>query len=192
MSLTEARRKKNKGLIGRRELLDESGISKALRSIAEEILKHQSNPEDLVLIGIRTGGVYLAKRLRDFLKEQLKRDVPCGTMDITLYRDDVFTGLPRPEVGSTELPCSIQGKVVILIDDVLFTGRTIRAALEELMEFGRPKKVELAVLVDRGHRELPIQPDYVGLTTETTRGQTVRVMLRELEEADGVVVYEKA
>ena len=192
MSIEEMRRKKNEGLVKRRDLLDEAGVALALHRIAQKILEKHSDPKKLAIIGIRTGGAYLAQRLRDLIQAQLKSDVPLGAMDITLYRDDVFTGLPRPEVGPTEIPCSLPGKTVLLVDDVLFTGRTIRAALEELMEFGRPDKVELAVLVDRGHREIPIQADYVGLSVETTREQTVRVKFHELGEPDQVLLCEKA
>ena len=185
------RRKKSEGLLEQRKLLDKAGILGVLRNIAQKILERHPDWRNLVLVGIRTGGVHLAKRIQGLIKEQVGLDVPCGAMDITLYRDDIFTSLPRPEVGPTELPCSLQGMVVILVDDVLFTGRTIRAALEELVEFGRPKRVELAVLVDRGHREIPIQPDYVGLSVETTREQSVRVELAEFGEADQAVLYEK-
>ena len=191
MALKESHRKKTGGLLEQRKLLDKAGILGALRSIAQKILERHPDRKNLVLIGIRTGGVHLAKRLQELIKEQVGLDIPCGAMDITLYRDDIFTSLPRPEVGPTELPCSLQGMVVILVDDVLFTGRTIRAALEELVEFGRPKRVELAVLIDRGHREIPVQPDYVGLLIETTREQSVRVELAELGEADQVILYEK-
>ena len=191
MALNESGRKKSEGLLEQRKLLDIDGILRALRSIAQKILECHPDRKNIVLIGIRTGGVHLAKRLQELIKEQVGLDIPCGAMDITLYRDDIFTSLPRPEVGTTELPCSLQGMVVVLVDDVLFTGRTIRAALEELVEFGRPKRVELAVLIDRGHREIPIQPDYVGLRIETTREQSVRVELAELGEADQVILYEK-
>ena len=191
MPMEETRRRKNEGLVQQRQLLDKAGISEALRSIAQKILEHYPNPKDLVLLGIRTGGVYLAERIRKLLQEQSGLAVPCGTMDITLYRDDVFTGLPRPEVGPTDLPCSLQDKAVILVDDVLFTGRTIRAALDEIIEFGRPQCVRLAVLIDRGHREFPIQADYVGLKVEATRDETVRVMLPELGEPDKVVLCVK-
>jgi pyrimidine operon attenuation protein/uracil phosphoribosyltransferase len=192
MTLEEMRRKKAEGLVVRRQLLDKAGIARALRSVAQKILEHHAERDKLVLLGIRTGGVHLAKRLRDLIRAQIKIDIPLGAMDITLYRDDVFKGLPRPEVGPTEIPGSIHGKAVILVDDVLYTGRTIRAALEELMEFGRPERVELAVLVDRGHRELPIQADYVGLNVVTGRDESIRVLLHELGETDEVVLCERS
>jgi len=179
-------------LVERREILDANGIARALRRIAHEIVERNRGASNLLLVGIRTGGVYLAERLRALLKEIEGRELPCGIVDITLYRDDVFRGLPRPEVGPTELPLPIEDQVVVLVDDVLYTGRTVRAALDVLMEFGRPRAVELAVLVDRGHRELPIRPDYVGVTVQTTRSESVRVMLREGgDPADRVVLREK-
>ena len=191
MTIDEQRRKKSEGLVTKRELLNRAGIARALRSIAQKVLERHPDPARLMIVGIRTGGAHLAVRLRDLMNAQSKADIPFGAVDITLYRDDVFTGLLRPEVGPTDLSGSLGNKTVILVDDVLFTGRTIRAALDELMDFGRPDRVQLAVLVDRGHRELPIQADFVGLTVETTREQTVRVMLDELGETDKVVLCER-
>jgi pyrimidine operon attenuation protein / uracil phosphoribosyltransferase len=166
-------------LFEKRELLDQAGINRALKRMAHEIVERNVAAGAVVLVGIRTAGVPLAERLGGFIRDtgdDLR--VELGAMDITLYRDDVFVGLPKPEVGSTELPGhTIAGKTVILVDDVLYTGRTIRAALDALMDYGRPRAVQLAVLVDRGHRELPIQPDFVGLKVETTRQQSVKVML---------------
>jgi pyrimidine operon attenuation protein/uracil phosphoribosyltransferase len=148
-----------------------------------------------VLVGIRTAGVPLAERLCTYIAEtgELSPTRPAlGIVDITLYRDDVFVGLPKPEVGPTELPHhTIDGRTVVLVDDVLFTGRTIRAALDALMDYGRPRSVQLAVLVDRGHRELPIQPDYVGLTVQTSRRQSIKVVLSEVGELDRVILREK-
>src|SRR5262249_16298227 len=143
---------------------------------------HAQGP--LVLVGIRTAGVPLAERLQRLVEEigeLAPRRPELGAIDITLYRDDVFEGLPKPEVGSTELPGhTIGGRTVVLVDDVLYPGRTIRAALDALMDYGRPRAVQLAVLVDRGHRELPIQPDYVGVAVQTSRSQSVKVTLSEL------------
>jgi pyrimidine operon attenuation protein / uracil phosphoribosyltransferase len=175
----------------RRELLDEAGIARTLRRMAHEIAERHAGGEDLALVGIRTGGLVLAERLVALLRDAGSQAVPLGAIDITLYRDDVFQGLPRPEVGSTELPFALPGKTVVLIDDVLYTGRTIRAALDALVDYGRPRAVELAVLVDRGHRELPIQADYVGQRVTTTRDESVRVLLRELGEPDRVVLRAK-
>jgi len=172
-------------------LLDADAVQRTLRRIAHEV--HERNPSERppLLVGIRTGGAFLAERLGRLLGEIEGRDIPVGAIDITLYRDDVFHGLPRPEVGPTQLPGSIEGRRIVLVDDVLYTGRTVRAALEELVEFGRPEAVQLCVLVDRGHRELPIQPDYVGLIVQTTRDESVRVMLGERGEVDSVVLRER-
>jgi pyrimidine operon attenuation protein / uracil phosphoribosyltransferase len=181
-------------LVERRELLDAAGIQRALRRIAHEIVERNAKaPQPLVLVGIRTAGVPLAERLKRLIAETRELAEPeLGAIDITLYRDDVFEGLPKPEVGSTELPHhSIAGRTVVLVDDVLYTGRTIRAALDALMDYGRPRAVQLAVLVDRGHRELPIQPDYVGLVVQTTRTESVKVTLAELGTVDRVVLREK-
>jgi len=188
-----SRRPPDAHLVERRELLDAAGIARALRRIAHEIVERNGGVADLVLVGIRTGGVPLARRIAREI-EAAERSAPeVGAVDITLYRDDVFVGLPKPEIGPTEIPGqSIAGKKVVLVDDVLYTGRTIRAALDALMDFGRPRAVELAVLVDRGMRELPIAPDYVGLKLSTTRDQSVRVNLVEVDGEDRAVLREKA
>ena len=175
----------------RRELLDEAGIARILRRVAHEIVERHQGGAGVALVGIHTGGYVLAERLTRLLHTVEGAEVPLGAVDITLYRDDVFVGLPRPEVGATELPFALPGKTIVLVDDVLYTGRTVRAALDALNDYGRPRAVELAVLVDRGHRELPIQADYVGLRVETARTESVRVMLRELGEPDRVVLREK-
>jgi pyrimidine operon attenuation protein/uracil phosphoribosyltransferase len=191
MSKTTKRDRKEEGLVFRRELLDETGMARVLRRIATEILERNGGTRDLALVGIRTGGVFLAERLRRLVHEIEGHEVPMGIIDITLYRDDVFVGLPKPEVGMTELPFAVQGKVVVLVDDVLYTGRTVRAALDALMEFGRPRQVQLAVLCDRGLRELPIHADYVGITVQTTRRESVRVTLAETGETDRIILREK-
>lgn len=181
-------------LIERREILDAAGIDRALGAIADAIAARDGIGE-VALVGIRTGGLFLAQRLQRLLQARLGSAapaVPLGAIDIALYRDDVLEGLPRPEVGPTELPFSLPGKIIVLVDDVLYTGRTVRAALAELCDYGRPRAVQLAVLVDRGHRELPICADYVGLKVETERRQQVRVLLRERGEADRVVLRERA
>jgi pyrimidine operon attenuation protein / uracil phosphoribosyltransferase len=180
-------------LIEKRELLDSAGIVRALKRIAHEIAERNAAAGDVVLVGIRTAGVPLAERLAGFVRATGELKAATGAIDITLYRDDVFEGLPKPEVGTTTLPeHTIAGKTVILVDDVLYTGRTIRAALDALMDYGRPRAVQLAVLVDRGHRELPIQPDYVGLKVETTRTQSVKVILDgPKNERDRAVLREK-
>ena len=192
--MTDPKAAREASLVERRELLDAGGIQRALRRIAHEIVeRHAPHGKDgLLLVGIRSAGVPLAARLGQMVAEAGGIPAALGAIDITLYRDDVFVGLPKPEVGSTELPGhSIEGRRVILVDDVLFSGRTIRAALDALMDYGRPRAVELAVLVDRGHRELPIQPDYVGLSVETTLAQSVKVTLSELGGTDRAVLREK-
>jgi pyrimidine operon attenuation protein/uracil phosphoribosyltransferase len=173
------------------ELLDARGIENALAKMADTILERHSGGERLLLVGIRTGGVYLAERLQKRLQAKTPQRVFMGVMDITLYRDDPFVGLPRPEVGSTDLPCAIEGIHLILVDDVIYTGRTVRSALMELMDFGRPRCVELAVLVDRGLRELPIQPNYVGIEIQTQPHQNVHVALQELGQKERVAVFSR-
>ena len=179
-----SRQSRDAELVVVRELLDAAAIARALRRMAHEIVERNGGSAGLVLVGIRTGGVPLAERIAAAIGEAEGRPPLVGAIDITLYRDDVFVGLPKPEVGPTSLPLPIAGKKLVLVDDVLFTGRTVRAALDVVMDYGRPRAVELAALIDRGHRELPIQPDYAGLVVETTRAQSVRV---ELVETDGGV-----
>jgi len=171
-------------------IMDEGTIERALTRITHEILERNQGVGDLVLVGIRTGGVFLADRIRGKIEQIEGGRVPCGIIDITLYRDDVSGGLPRPLVGKTEIPFSLKDKKVILVDDVLFTGRTVRAAMDALIDFGRPKFIQLAVLIDRGLRELPIQADYVGKRIITGSHEEVTVTFRELEGQDRVVVQE--
>ena len=179
-------------LVERAALLDEAGVSSAIARLATEITE-RGGWQDLCLVGVRTGGVHLAERLRARILSARGAEVPLGIVDITLYRDDVFEGLPRPEVGATHLTIPLTGRRVVLVDDVLYTGRTVRAALDALMEFGRPRRIELCVLVDRGCRELPIQADYVGLQTDVPRAQSVKVLLTEQgAPVDRVVVRERA
>ena len=175
-------------LVERRRLADEAGIGRMLRRIANEILERNQGAGGIALVGIRTGGLHVAARLRDLIGDLEGVRPPLGAVDITLYRDDVFRGLPRPEIGPTELPFDLEGVTVVLVDDVLFTGRTVRAALDALMDYGRPLAVQLAVLVDRGLRELPIQADYIGLSAETTPDESVSVLLSETGETDRVVL----
>ena len=176
----------------RRELLDAAGITRTLRRMAHEIAERIPQAErPLYLVGVRTGGAYLAHRLCDELVAAGEEKPTFGAVDISLYRDDVFHGLPKPEIGPTELPVPIEGRVIVLVDDVLFTGRTIRAAMDVLADYGRPRAVKLAALIDRGLRELPIQPDFVGLAIQTTAQESVRVMLAERGEPDRVVLRER-
>jgi pyrimidine operon attenuation protein/uracil phosphoribosyltransferase len=149
-----------------RVLLDADSVARGMRRMAGEILEHHRRSERLVLVGVRRGGVPVAAALAQWLKELDGHDFPVGTVDITLYRDDAATALPNPRIGPSELPCALDGVRVLLVDDVLFTGRTVRAAIDALMDYGRPKQIELAVLVDRGGRELPIRADYAVRSVE--------------------------
>lgn len=168
-------------------VMDEVAMERALMRIAHEILERNRGAERLVLIGIRTRGVPLAQRLSDYLWRIEQCPVPVGAIDITLYRDDLKRQKSRP-VYSTDIPCVLDAKHVVLVDDVLYTGRSIRAAMDALTDFGRPQSIQLAVMIDRGHRELPIRADYVGKNLPTSRGDQVSVWLREIDGEDGVVI----
>ncbi len=172
-------------------IMDGETVERTVVRISHEILERNFGVGDLVLIGIRTGGVYLSERIRKKIEEIEKKKVPSGIIDITLYRDDFSMGLPQPVVGKTEIPFSLRDKKVILIDDVLYTGRTVRAAMDALIDFGRPKYIRLAVLIDRGLRELPIQADYVGKRIVTTPAEEVTVLFREKGGPDHVILQEK-
>ena len=162
-----------------RPILDSDEIRRALIRIAHEILERNRGTSDLVLIGIRTGGAHLARRLQSEIRSIEKTEVPVGIVDITLYRDDLSELGPQAKIRETDIPFDINEKQVILVDDVLYTGRTIRAALDALVDFGRPQSIQLAVLADRGHRELPIKADYVGKNIPTSHSETVEVRLLE-------------
>ena len=166
----------------------EKEIDASLQNICAQLFKRHPHLGNLVLIGIRTGGVYLADRIRQKISSQKKVDLPAGVIDITLYRDDWTSLTQTPEVKKTEILFPIEDREVLLVDDVLFTGRTVRAALDAILDKGRPRRVELAVLIDRGHRELPICADYVGMVLETSRQDLVNVELKELTGTDQVVV----
>jgi pyrimidine operon attenuation protein/uracil phosphoribosyltransferase len=179
-------------LVERREILDAAGLSRTLRRMALEVAERiPQDDRPLYFVGIRTGGAFLAQRLAAMVVEAGEAAPHLGAVDITLYRDDVFRGLPKPEIGPTELVESIDGRTIILVDDVLYTGRTVRAAMDVIADYGRPRAVKLAALIDRGRRELPIQPDFVGVTVQTTAAESVRVMLNELGEKDRVVLRER-
>ncbi len=170
-------------------VMDAAGIDRALTRIAHEILEANQGPEEMVLIGVRTGGVFLAQRLREKIQKIEEVEVPLGIIDITLYRDDLSGGgIEQPVLRSTQIPFPVDDKIVILVDDVLFTGRSARAAMDAIIDFGRPRMIQLAVMVDRGHRELPIQPDYVGKSIATAREERVGVLLREGGEEDRAII----
>jgi len=157
-------------------IIDADGVKRALTRISHEILEKNKGLKDVVLIGIRSGGAFLADALAVSIMVIEKEQIPLGTVDITLYRDDVSGQIPHVQVGKTEIPFSLEGKKVILVDDVLFTGRTIRAAMDAMMDYGRPACIQLAVLVDRGHRELPIRADFVGKNVPTSIKENVKVV----------------
>lgn len=173
-------------------VVDADRMSRTLTRIAHEILERNRGLEELALIGIRTRGVPIAKRLARAIHEISGHDVPTGALDITLYRDDLMRHpvAAQPVVRRTEIPFSIDDKRILLVDDVLYTGRTIRAALDALIEFGRPRSIQLVVLVDRGHRELPIKADYVGKNVPTSLSQSVHVHLSEIDGRDEVEIRE--
>ncbi len=157
-------------------ILDGSGVKRALTRIAHEILERNKGVAEVVLIGIRSGGAFLAEEIGAIIKVIEGVDVPIGAVDITLYRDDMSGQLPHQAVGKTEIPLSLEGKKVVLVDDVLYTGRTIRAAMDAMMDYGRPACIQLAVLIDRGHRELPIRADFVGRNVPTSLKENVAVL----------------
>jgi pyrimidine operon attenuation protein / uracil phosphoribosyltransferase len=171
------------------QAMDAAAMQRGLRRIAHEILERNRGATNLVLIGIRTRGVPLAQRLGEHLAQIEGHAVPIGAVDITLYRDDLKGRRSRP-VHSTDIPCSLEAKHVVLVDDVLYTGRSIRAAMDALTDFGRPQSIQLAVLVDRGHRELPIRADYVGKNIPTARHEQVSVLLAEVDGRDAVTILE--
>jgi len=171
-------------------VMDADRVSRSLTRIAHEIMERNRGVENLALVGIRARGVPIADRIAAALKELTGIDVPTGALDITLYRDDLMRHAvgPQPVIRRTEIPFSIDDRLILLVDDVLYTGRTIRAALDALIDFGRPKAIQLVALVDRGHRELPIRADYVGRNIPTSHQQSVQVRLVELDGRDEVEV----
>ncbi len=175
----------------KKRLLDASRMERAIRRMAIEIVETNRGVEDLVIIGIRSRGVPLAERVAHYINEMESEQVPVGILDITLYRDDLTTVAPQPVVKPTKLPESIDNRTVVLVDDVLYTGRTVRAALDALIDFGRPRAVRLAVLIDRGHRELPIHADVVGKTVPTDRTEVIKVKVAAIDGEDEVLLMEK-
>ena len=173
------------------KILDKEAINRAIMRIAHEIIEKNKGTSDLCVVGIRNRGVYIAKRLAECIKKIEGQDIPAGALDITLYRDDLALASGQPLVRKTEIDFDINDKKLVLVDDVLYTGRTIRAALDALIDFGRPKSIQLAVLVDRGHRELPIRADFVGKNIPTSKQEVVEVHLEESDGNDEVLIAEK-
>ena len=171
-----------------RLLMDAQEMGRALSRISHEILERNKGIDGVALVGIRTGGVFLAQRLATRIQQIEKREVPLGELDITLYRDDLSIRKDQPEIRKTTIPFNISDMKIVLVDDVLFTGRTIRAALDGLMDLGRPAEIQLAVLVDRGHRQLPIRANYVGKSIPTAREENVQVFFEELGQDDRVCI----
>src|SRR5258708_7402866 len=175
----------------KKRLLDGPRMNRAIRRMAIEILEKNRGTDDLIIVGIRSRGVPIAERMAKEIEEMEGRPVSSGILDITLYRDDLTTIAPQPVVKPTKLPEPIDDKIVVLVDDVLYTGRTVRAALDALIDFGRPKAVMLAVLIDRGHRELPSHADVIGKTVPTDAAAAMKVKLRETNAEDEVLIMEK-
>jgi pyrimidine operon attenuation protein/uracil phosphoribosyltransferase len=171
-------------------IVNEDEMRRAIVRISHEIVERNRGVDGLALIGIRRRGLPLAERIRANIRSFEAAEVPLGALDITLYRDDLQKIAQQPIVRTTDIPFDIEDRVLVLVDDVLYTGRTVRAALDALMDFGRPKVIQLAVLIDRGHRELPIRADYVGKNVPTSRREVVKVQLREEDGVDGVTIAE--
>lgn len=174
------------------QIIDAEGLSRTLTRLAHEIVERNRGVDNLAILGIRTRGVPLANRIIDKIYEIEHKKLPLGILDVTMYRDDVFKKIKRPVVQTTEIDFDIDGKIVILVDDVLYTGRTVRAALDAIVDFGRPTAIQLAVLIDRGHRELPIRADYVGKNIPTSTEEEVKVKVKELDDMDGVFLSKSA
>ncbi len=179
------------GLREKSKIMDAGKIEETLGCIAREIIEKLETTGDLVVIGIRTRGAYLAERIVKKIEGIAGVSVPLGILDITLYRDDLTVIASQPVVHSTDIPFDLDGKRVILVDDVLYTGRTMRAGVDELMDFGRPRLVQVAVLIDRGHRELPIRADYVGKNVTTSENEMVEVQIDEVDGKEQVIIVEK-
>jgi pyrimidine operon attenuation protein/uracil phosphoribosyltransferase len=171
-------------------VMDSSKIKRAMQRMTTEIIERNRNLKNLVIVGIRTRGIYLGKRISKLINELEKKNIPVGVLDITLYRDDFSELEAQHMVKKTEIDFSVAKKDVLLVDDVLFTGRTIRAAMDSLIDLGRPKTIQLLVLIDRGHRELPIRADYVGKVLPTSKREIVQVQLKEIDKIDEVLITE--
>ena len=172
-------------------IMDEAAVLRSMKRITHEIIEKNNGASDIVLLGIHRRGMPLAAMLKENIRNFEGTDVPLGSIDISLYRDDLTLVGDRPETGSTVIPCDLSGRKVILVDDVIYTGRTARAAIEAVFHYGRPDSIQLAVLIDRGHRELPIRPDYVGKNIPTSHSEIVSVMVDEYDGKTGVVLYQR-
>lgn len=170
---------------------DEKSLSRTITRLAHEILEKCKGTENVGIIGIRTRGEYLANRIASKIEEIEKVKLPIGVLDVVMYRDDFRRKVKLPTIEITDIPFEVDDKILILVDDVIYTGRTIRAALDALMDFGRPSCIQLAVLVDRGHRELPIKADYIGRNIPTSEGEEVRVKMKEIDGEDGIYLVEE-
>ncbi|MBS3741554.1 MAG: bifunctional pyr operon transcriptional regulator/uracil phosphoribosyltransferase PyrR [Candidatus Cloacimonetes bacterium] len=175
----------------KRIIMDEKSIERAIKRIAFQIIEKNKGLEDICLVGIRTRGVPMAKKLANYLREIENKEVPMGILDITLYRDDLSKVAEQPLLKGSEIGFDVEGKSVIIIDDVLYTGRTVRAAISGLLDFGRPDKIELCVLIDRGHHEMPVKADYVGKYVPTSQEEVIKVTFHETDEDEKVRIYLK-
>jgi pyrimidine operon attenuation protein/uracil phosphoribosyltransferase len=174
----------------KKEVVDEEGLERTITRLAHEIIERNRGTENLAIVGIRTRGAFLAERIQKKISDIEKVEIPFGVLDATLYRDDFRRALKQPKVSVTDIPFDIDGMNLVLVDDVLYTGRTARAALDALMDFGRPQRIQLVVLVDRGHRELPIKADFVGKNIPTSVGEEVRVKMKEIDNIDAVFLVD--
>ena len=171
--------------------MDEAAVQRSMMRITHEIIEKNNGTDDLVLLGIRRRGIALAAMLQNNFVRLGEKSIPLGSIDISLYRDDLTAVSDVPRTGQSEIPCDLTGKKAILVDDVIYTGRTVRAAIEAVFHYGRPRSIQLAVLIDRGHRELPIRPDYVGKNIPTSHSEIVSVMVDEFDGKTGVALYQQ-
>jgi pyrimidine operon attenuation protein / uracil phosphoribosyltransferase len=171
-----------------KEIFDKKAMQRVFVRMAHEVLERHKGAENVVLVGMRTRGEFIARRVAKIIGEVEHKELPVGVLDVSLYRDDFRVSLKQPKVQITHFPCDIHEKDVVLFDDVLFTGRTVRAALDEIMDFGRPRTIQLAVLIDRGHRELPIRAEYVGKEVSTTLNEEIVVKMEEIDQEDSVTL----
>jgi pyrimidine operon attenuation protein/uracil phosphoribosyltransferase len=177
-----------RNMLEKAEILDENGIFRAITRISHEIIERNKGTEDLVLIGIQRRGVPLARMIAEKIKEAEGKEIPTGILDITFYRDDLSMLAEHPVLNGTEINFPINDKLIVLVDDVLYTGRTVRAAIDAIMDIGRPKMIQLAILIDRGHRELPIRADYVGKNVPTSKSEVINVKMKEYDNVNSVVI----